>query len=63
MYRIYSNIQNLPVKPEKIITEDSNSGYEFFKAVSGEKDILCKNAGGKSNIFSIANRLRQKNLI
>ena len=33
MYQIYSDYQRLPVIPETIITEDSNSGYEFFKAV------------------------------
>ena len=52
MYRIYSDIQELPVKPELFIVEDSNSGYEFFKAVSGEKNLECESAGGKSNIFS-----------
>lgn len=52
MYRIYSNVEKLPIKPEKIIIEDSNSGYEFFRAVGEEKGILCKNAGGKSNIFA-----------
>lgn len=30
MYQIYSDYQRLPVIPEKIITEDSNSGYDFF---------------------------------
>ena len=52
MYRIYSDIQNPPIKPELFIVEDSNSGYEFFKAVSGEKNLECESAGGKSNIFS-----------
>lgn len=52
MYRIYSNETTFPVKPEKIITEDSNAGYEFFRAVSEEKGIICKSAGGKSNLFS-----------
>ncbi len=37
---------------KKIITEDSNSGYDFFEAVSREKRICCESAGGKSNIFS-----------
>ena len=52
MYRIYSDIQELPIKPELFIVEDSNSGYEFFKAVSDEKNLECESAGGKSNIFS-----------
>lgn len=52
MYRIYSDIQELPIKPELFIVEDSNSGYEFFKAVSDERNLECECAGGKSNIFS-----------
>ena len=52
MYRIYSDIQELPIKPELFIVEDSNSGYEFFKAVSNERNLECESAGGKSNIFS-----------
>lgn len=52
MYRMYSDIQELPIKPELFIVEDSNSGYEFFKAVSDERNLECESAGGKSNIFS-----------
>lgn len=52
MYRIYSDIQELPIKPELFIVEDSNSEYEFFKAVSDERNLECESAGGKSNIFS-----------
>ena len=52
MYRIYSDIQELPIKPVLFIVEDSNFGYEFFKAVSDERNLECESAGGKSNIFS-----------
>lgn len=38
-----------PVKPEKIIVEDSNSGYEFFEGLKGDYSVIS--AGGKSNIF------------
>lgn len=41
-YRIYSDYQSLPVIPEKIITEDSNSGFDFFKAVGEEKRFPVK---------------------
>ena len=53
MYHIYSIEEKLPIEPEKIIVEDSNSGYEFFKSISAEKNIACLSAGGKSNIFSL----------
>ena len=33
MYHIYPLNQDLSCKPEKIIVEDSNSGYDFFHSV------------------------------
>lgn len=53
MYHIYSIEEKFPIEPKKIIVEDSNSGYEFFKSISTEKNIACLSAGGKSNIFSL----------
>lgn len=60
MYQIYSNYQNLPVVPEKIITEDSNSGFDFFKAVGEERNISCESAGGKSNIFYLLEHIENE---
>ena len=51
MYHIYIIEEKFPIEPEKIIVEDSNSGYEFFKNISAEKNIVCLSAGGKSNIW------------
>ncbi|MDO5426074.1 MAG: Fis family transcriptional regulator [Eubacteriales bacterium] len=31
MYRIYSNVWEFPIRPEKLLVEDSNSGFEFLK--------------------------------
>lgn len=56
MYHIYSIEEKFPIEPEKIIVEDSNSGYEFFKKISAEKNIACLSAGAKSNIFSLIKR-------
>lgn len=48
-----------PIVPEKIIVEDSNSGYDFFSNVSDK--IECVSAHGKSNIFKmIAEEKNQK---
>lgn len=54
LYRIYPvpDPGLLPLKPERILVEDSNSGYEFLRAVSAENDVLCESAGGKTKIFS-----------
>lgn len=51
MYRIYgSNIVDT-ASPQMFIVEDSNSGYDFFHAVTAEKGLKCISAAGKSNIY------------
>ena len=39
------------MKPEYVIVEDSNAGYEFFKGISKREECSVISAGGKSNIF------------
>ena len=41
-----------PVKPEIVIVEDSNAGYEFFEGLSKDRNYTVTSAGGKSNIFA-----------
>ena len=44
-YQLYTvNEQNIADKAETVIVEDSNSGYDFFKAVAAD-DINCISAG------------------
>ena len=50
-YRIYPDSTTEKIKPEKILTEDSNSGYQFFDAVCTEHQMQCDTANGKSNVF------------
>lgn len=52
MYHIYSGKQDSPMRPQEVIVEDSNSGYEFFKSICLENGISCQSAGGKTKIFS-----------
>lgn len=41
------------VKPEIIITEDSNSGFQFFQGICEKgAHVTCISAQGKSNIFA-----------
>lgn len=56
--RLYSEFYplvetSLPViqKPDLVIVEDSNSGYQFFAKVFDEFGIPCVSAKGKSNIY------------
>ena len=51
-YRIYPDSTTKNIKPEKILTEDSNSGHQFFEAVCSEHQMQCDTANGKSNVFS-----------
>lgn len=38
--------------PEIVMTEDSNSDFQFYNEICVEKGITCFSANGKSNIFS-----------
>jgi hypothetical protein len=51
MYQIYSfETFTGKVKPDTVIVEDSNSGYEFFYEVCTEHNMGCISANGKSNL-------------
>lgn len=59
-YHIYSKeFVNEYIKPDCIITEDSNAGYEFFRAVN-DSDTQCISAQGKSNIFDCVEEHKDK---
>ncbi|WP_300803987.1 translation initiation factor 2 [uncultured Acetatifactor sp.] len=58
LYHIYSTEAfSGGVSPETVIVEDSNSGYEFFRAICSENGMDCLSAGGKSNLKTAASRL------
>lgn len=50
MYRIYGAISNSIECPEIVITEDSNSGFEFFQLLFPDR---CISSHGKSNVKRI----------
>ncbi|MEZ3435668.1 MAG: hypothetical protein K1W34_13795 [Lachnospiraceae bacterium] len=55
-YRIYGiDLLREEVKPERIVAEDSNSGYQFFCGVCSDYNLECDTAGGKSNLFHVLN--------
>lgn len=63
-YRIYGvDLMKGEVRPEVIITEDSNSGYHFFHSVCHENNIECYSAGGKSNIFHYLNSSKNEKVL
>ena len=52
-------MERYQIQPEYVITEDSNSGFDFFSSLSAEKHINCISANGKSNIIK---RLQEKKI-
>ena len=48
MYRLYDFNISKEFEPDTVLTEDSNSGYDFFYQLYGEK---CISAKGKSNVY------------
>jgi hypothetical protein len=51
LYQIYSpEAFAEKVQPDTLVVEDSNSGYDFFKAVCTERGVDCLSAKGKSNL-------------
>ena len=62
-YRIYPDSTTENIKPEKILTEDSNSGYQFFDAVCAEHQMQCDTANGKSNVFSYLKAHRNEKIL
>ena len=64
LYHIYSpEAFSDRQKPEIVVVEDSNSGYEFFGAICGENGIDCTSAGGKSNLKTVANELDKEQIL
>lgn len=52
------------VKPEKVVTEDSNAGFQFFQGVCEQSDhMTCISAQGKSNIFSVVTSHLSDNML
>lgn len=63
-YHIYGNEEiSEEVKPDGVLVEDSNSGYDFFRKVCGDLHIKCESAGGKSKIRDALKKMEQKSVL
>jgi len=61
LYHIYGNYNfDEIIKPDKVIVEDSNSGFEFFEHCSKNKNYSVVSASGKSTIFSLAKKEKEQ---
>ena len=63
-YNIY-NTENLPknFEPDMVITEDSNSGFQFFSAVCRKNGLECLTSEGKSNVFQYIRKCQKGNVL
>lgn len=53
MFRLYGEFPKTGhINPRLVITEDANSGHQFFELLAGQKGIPCISANGKSNIMT-----------
>lgn len=63
LYRIYKRDTNSTMNITKVITEDSNSGFQFFEYICRDEEVECISAAGKSNIFREILNNRDDNLL
>lgn len=49
-YHIYGQDPQCTFEPDVVITEDSNSGYDFYSHIVSDQTV-CTQAGGKSNVL------------
>lgn len=64
MYHIYEKKNySEPVKPEVVLVEDSNSGYEFYDYLSQDRTWQVYSANGKSNLFKLLNDYEDKEIL
>lgn len=60
MYRLYNLNTASDSVPEKVITEDSNSGFEFFSILYQGR---CCSAHGKSSVYTLIRENRERKLL
>lgn len=64
LYRIYGEDDfSQSIKPEKLLVEDSNAGFQFYEVVCREKELACISAGGKSNIFRMLTEQKDEKVL
>lgn len=63
-YHLYgSETYGKEVNPELVLTEDSNSGYQFFDSVCRENGLKCESMNGKSNVFHFLNLHKEEKVL
>lgn len=60
MYHLYNLELTSGTKPEAVLTEDSNAGFECFRMIYGN---ICKSAAGKSRIYDAIRDNEAENIL
>ena len=60
MYRLYNFEVKKDVNPDVVVTEDSNSGNEFFETIFPER---CISAKGKDNVYGCIRKYEGKRIL
>lgn len=64
LYRLYGDIAaNTVIMPTLLITEDSNSGFDFFKTVCDSNGVKCISAKGKNEIVKYIYNRPEENIL
>lgn len=61
MYHIY-NVETIvnDIKPEIVVAEHSNSGFQFLTDICEKNNLMCESANGKSNIYKVFEKHKEK---
>ena len=62
-YRIYANDEFAGEKPQLVVVEDSNSGFEFFSALCSVSGVRCVSARGKTNIYDVVREAPESDIL
>ena len=62
-YRVYGDASFDGSRPDVVVVEDSNSGFEFFNALCKRSGIPCISAGGKSNVYNAVLERQESNVL
>ncbi len=62
-YRIYVDSMFEGERPELVVVEDSNSGFEFFAALCEKSGLTCVSAGGKDRIYDVVRACEEKSVL
>lgn len=62
-YRIYADDEFSGEKPQLVVMEDSNSGFEFFSALCSASGVRCASAHGKTNIYDMVREAAESDIL